>query len=84
MARECALSGTKTAFGGNRKHRRGKSGAGGVWRFKAPRTTRTWQPNLRKVKVVTPEGQPMRITVAMKIYKRMRAEGGYAGFTLAV
>lgn len=71
MARECEITGKKTAFGGNKKHRRGKSGSGGVWAYKAPNTNRTWKPNLRKVKVEI-NGQTKRIKVSMKAYKKMR------------
>lgn len=73
MARECEITGKKTSFGGNKKHRRGKSGSGGVWAFKAPNTKRTWKPNLRKVKVEI-NGQTKRIKVSMKAYKKMRKE----------
>jgi ribosomal protein L28 len=71
MSRVCELTGSKTAFGGNHKHRRGKSGGGGVWKFKAPNTKRTWKPNLRKVKVEV-NGVTKRITVSMKAYKKLR------------
>jgi len=71
MARECELTGRKTSFGNRKKHRRGKSGAGGVWRFKAPKTRRTWKPNLRKVKVFI-DGKKQTIKVSMKAYKKLK------------
>lgn len=71
MANKCDLSGKKTAFGGNRKHRRGASGGGGAWRFKAQRTSRTWEPNLRSVRVMV-EGVPQTIKVSMKAYKKIK------------
>lgn len=71
MSRVDAITGKKTAFGGNHKHVRGASGGGGVWRFKAPNTKRTWRPNLRKVKLVV-NGVPQRVKVSMKTYKRLR------------
>ena len=71
MARVDEITGKKTAFGGNHKHRRGKSGGGGVWKFKAPNTKRTWKPNLRKVKL-TVNGHTKRVKVSMKTYKKLR------------
>lgn len=71
MARKCEILGKKTSFGGNHKHRRGKSGSGGVWAYKAPNTKRTWKPNLRKVKVEI-NGETKRIKVSMKAYKKLR------------
>lgn len=73
MSRICDLSGTKTSFGNRKKHRRGSSGGGGVWRFKAPKTKRTWKPNLRKLRIMV-EGKPQTIKVSMKMYKRIRKE----------
>ncbi|MEO6729359.1 MAG: L28 family ribosomal protein [Candidatus Dojkabacteria bacterium] len=71
MARVDELTGKKTAFGGNHKHRRGSSGGGGVWKFKAQNTKRTWKPNLRKVKL-TVNGATKRVKVSMKTYKKLR------------
>lgn len=71
MARVDELTGKKTSFGGNHKHRRGSSGGGGVWRFKAPNTKRTWKPNLRKVKL-TVNGVTKRVKISMKTYKKLR------------
>ncbi len=73
MARECELTGRKTSFGNRKQHRRGSSGSGGVWRFKAPKTRRTWKPNLRKVKLNV-NGTVRRVTVSMKAYKRLKKE----------
>ncbi len=71
MARKCEITGKKTAFGNRKKHRRGSSGGGGVWKFKAPKTKRTWKPNLRKVKLEV-NGQSKRIKISMKAYKKLR------------
>lgn len=73
MARVCEITGKKTSFGGNKKHRRGKSGGGGVWSFKAPNTNRKWKPNLRKVKVIE-NGQIKRIKISMKAYKKLKKD----------
>ncbi len=82
MARVCDLTGKKTTTGNNKKHKRGSSGGGGVWRFKAPKTKRTWQPNLRKVKVKK-NGVEETLTVSMKAYKKLRNSGEFRGYTLS-
>ena len=71
MSRRCEMTRRKTRFGGNRKHVRGASGGGGVWRFKAPRTSRTWKPNLRTVKLSI-NGKVTKMKVSMKGYKKIR------------
>lgn len=71
MSRECEITGRKTSFGGNKKHRRGSSGGGGMWAFKAPNTRRKWKPNLRKVKLEV-DGQTKRVKISMKAYKRLK------------
>lgn len=71
MSRQCELTGKKTSFGGNKKHRRGSSGGGGAWAFKAPNTRRKWKPNLRKVKVEV-DGIQRKIKISMKAYKKLR------------
>lgn len=71
MSRVCELTGKKTVFGGSHKHRRGSSGGGGVWRFKAPNTNRSWKPNLRKVKLEV-NGQVKRVKISMKAYKKLK------------
>lgn len=73
MARVCEISGRKTISGNRIQHRRGKSGSGGVWNYKAPKTKRTWKPNLRKIKVMV-NGSTKRIKVSMKEYKRLRKD----------
>jgi large subunit ribosomal protein L28 len=71
MSRKCDLTGKKKSFGHNKKHARGSSGGGGIWRFKAPKTKRDWKPNLRKIKVLI-NGTPRTIKVSMKAYKKLR------------
>lgn len=82
MSKKCDLTGRKTSFGHAKKHARGSSGGGGAWRFKAPKTNRTWLPNLRKVRLTNPEGKVETLTVSMKAYKKLRAEGSFKGYTL--
>jgi len=71
MSRVCEITGKKTAFGGNHKHRRGSSGGSGVWSFKAHNSNRKWLPNLRKVKLEV-NGQVRRVKISMKAYKKLR------------
>lgn len=71
MARKCEITGRKTSTGHRKQHRRGQSGSGGIWNFKAPKTKRTWKPNLRKIKVNI-NGTTKRIKVSMKAYKKIR------------
>jgi len=68
MAKVCELTGRKTSFGNRKQHRRGSSGSGGTWNFKAPKTRRQWKPNLR----VNIDGQSKTIKVSMKAYKKLR------------
>lgn len=71
MARKCDISNRKTTYGNRKKHQRGASGGGGQWRFKAPKTRRTWRPNLRKIRVAI-DGKAQTLKVSMKAYKKLR------------
>ena len=82
MARICDLTGRKTSFGHNMKHRRGSSGGGGAWRFRSQKTNRRWLPNLRKVQV-TVDGMVGTIKVSMKAYKALKRNGSIDGVSLA-
>lgn len=76
MANKDALTGKKTMFGGNRKHRRGSSGGGGAWAFRAQRTLRQWKPNLRKVRLENVlSGRIESLKISMKTYKKLRQGG---------
>ena len=80
MSRECEITGKKTVFGGSHKHKRGASGGGGVWRFKAPNTNRSWKPNLRKVKLEV-NGVTRPVKISMKAYKKLRKVSAEAAAT---
>ena len=82
MAKECKLTGKTKSFGHQKKHKRGSSGGGGVWRYKAPKTKRTWEPNFRKAKVVNPDGKQEKIIVSMKAYKKLRQDNSFRGYKL--
>ncbi len=45
------------------------------WRYKAPKSKRTFIPNLRKVEIEV-EGStvPVKVSACMKCYKRLRKE----------
>lgn len=68
MAKICELCGKSTIAGGRIQHHHSIQ-----WRFKAPRTTRVFKPNLRKIKVDI-DGKVQTLTVCMKCYKRMRKD----------
>jgi ribosomal protein L28 len=81
MAKQCEITGRKKSFGHAKKHQRGASGGGGAWQFKAPKTKRTWKPNLRDVKVKV-NGKIEKITVSMKAYKKLRKDGRMGKYEL--
>lgn len=83
MSNTDALTGKKTMFGGNRKHRRGSSGGGGAWSFRAQRTLRQWKPNLRKVKLQeVATGKIENLKISMKTYKKLRGGNTVKGYRL--
>lgn len=77
------IIGKRKRFGGSRKHRKGSSGSGGVWAFKAQRTLRNWKVNSRKVKVVK-AGVVETLKMSMKAYKKLRKGGSIDGYTLYI
>ena len=84
MANRDALTGKRTMFGGNRKHRRGSSGGGGAWAFKAQRTLRQWKPNLRKVKLQeVSTGKVETLKISMKTYKKLRGGNTVKGYKIS-
>lgn len=84
MANRDALTGKGSMFGGHRKHRRGSSGGGGAWSFRAQRTLRQWKPNLRKVKLTeVATGKMENLKISMKTYKKLRKGGVIEGYKLA-
>ncbi|MBD3329429.1 50S ribosomal protein L28 [Candidatus Dojkabacteria bacterium] len=69
MAKVCEMCGKSTMYGHNIQHK-----AKGKWRYKAPRSNRTFKPNLTKVTLVDDEGNKTKVTICMKCYKRLRKE----------
>ncbi|OGC45392.1 hypothetical protein A2400_02055 [candidate division WS6 bacterium RIFOXYB1_FULL_33_14] len=68
MAKVCELCGKSTTAGRRIQHHHSIG-----WRFKAPRSKRTFKPNLRKIKVDI-DGDVQSIYACMKCYKKLRAE----------
>jgi len=68
MSKECILCGKSTVAGRNIQHHHSIG-----WRFKAPRTTRQFKPNIRKVKMEV-DGKTRKVSICMKCYKKMRKE----------
>ncbi len=68
MARRCDVCNKKTQHGDQHIHRHS------AWRYKAPRTKRTWKPNLRTVKL-TVEGQKVELKMCMSCYSKYTQEG---------
>lgn len=68
MALRCDVCNKKTAHGNQQIHRHSR------WRFRAPKTKRTWVPNIRPVKVEG-KGEQREIKMCMSCYKRYTKEG---------
>ncbi|MCA9376339.1 50S ribosomal protein L28 [Candidatus Nomurabacteria bacterium] len=68
MAKYCELCEKQTVAGRRIQHHHSIQ-----WRFRAPRTTRTFKPNVRKVKMDV-DGKVKNVSVCMKCYKRMRKD----------
>lgn len=64
----CAVCGKSNMAGRNIQHH-----AKGGWRYKAPKTPRTFKPNLRKIDIEV-SGEVVRANVCMKCYKKIRKE----------
>jgi ribosomal protein L28 len=68
MALKCDVCDKKTVHGNTQIHRHSR------WRFRAPKTKRTWVPNIRSVKIVAKEGIK-EISMCMSCYKRYTKDG---------
>jgi len=83
MANRDALTGKGSMFGGHRKHRRGSSGGGGAWSFRAQTTLRKWKPNLRKARLAQiATGKVETLKISMKTYKKLRQGSAIKGYKL--
>ncbi len=68
MSKKCFFCGKGVVAGGSRRHKHG-----GGWEYRAPRTTRKFKPNLRKIKIEK-DGKTQEVVICMKCYKKMRKE----------
>lgn len=66
MAKECFLCGKSAVAGRHIQHHHSIG-----WRFKAPRKTRQFKPNMRNVDIEI-DGKMTKVPVCMKCYKRLR------------
>lgn len=85
MANRDELTGKGSMFGGHRKHRRGSSGGGGAWSFRAQRSLKKWKPNLRKVNLIElATGKITNLKISMKTYKKLRQGETISGHKLPI
>ncbi|OGC36350.1 hypothetical protein A3K02_00905 [candidate division WS6 bacterium RIFOXYD1_FULL_33_8] len=68
MAKVCELCEKSTVAGRRIQHHHSIG-----WRFKAPRSTRVFKPNLRKIKVEI-DGDVVTVNTCMKCYKRLQKD----------
>lgn len=66
MALKCDICQKGIQRGQNIRHKHS-----GMWELKAPKTKKTWKPNIRQTDVNI-DGTSKRINICMKCYKRMR------------
>lgn len=66
MAKVCAICGKSNMSGRSIQHKHA-----GKWRYKAPKTTRVFKTNTRKIDVEL-EGSIVRTDICMKCYKKIR------------
>ncbi len=69
MAKTCDFSGKSVVAGRRIQHHHSEG-----WRFKAPRTTRVFKPNIRQIKVQDADGKEVKLYIAMKYYKKLRQQ----------
>lgn len=68
MSKTCYFSGKTTTFGRTKKHN-----YGGGWEYRATNKSRTFKPNLRKIRILE-DGTPKTVWVSMKYYKKLRKD----------
>jgi len=68
MSKICNICG-KTTMAGNRIQHKHSVG----WRYKAPKSKRIFEPNLRKVDIEV-DGAVVKASVCMKCYKKLRKD----------
>ena len=68
MSKVCYICEKSTRAGKRIQHKHSEG-----WKYKAPRSNRTFKPNLKKIKLEV-NGKMMKVPVCMKCYKRLRKE----------
>ncbi len=69
MTKTCDFSGKSVVAGKRIQHHHSEG-----WRFKAPRTNRVFKPNIREIKVKDASGKEVKLSIAMKYYKKLREQ----------
>ena len=69
MTKICDFSGKSVKAGRRIQHHHSEG-----WRFRAPRTTRVFKPNIREIKVKDASGKEVKLSIAMKYYKKLREQ----------
>ncbi len=70
MTKVCDFSGKQVIAGRRIQHHHSEQ-----WRFRAPRSTRLFKPNIREIKVKDSDGKIVKKNIAMKYYKKLREQG---------
>jgi ribosomal protein L28 len=71
MSYICQKCGKETVVGGSQRHGRGV--AGKRWKFRAPHTKRTFQPNLQKISILV-AGKKVQMLLCTKCIKRLKKD----------
>lgn len=68
---KCAVTGKKTVFGRSIQHKHG-----GGWAYRAPKTNRTFKPNVHKHRIFVPEtGEWLHISISAKALRTISKKG---------
>ncbi|MEO6594878.1 MAG: 50S ribosomal protein L28 [Planctomycetota bacterium] len=70
MSRVCAVTGRRTRVGNQVKRRGLAKKDGGVGRRVTGRSKRTFKPNLQPVRILTPDGEMLRLKVSTRVIKK--------------
>lgn len=68
MAKVCEICKKSTTYGKRIRHHHADK-----WRYRAPKTSRNWKPNLRTAKIVV-DGVTRKVKVCMKCYKSLSSK----------
>lgn len=68
--KSCDFSGKSVIAGRRIQHHHSQ-----IAKFRAPRSTRVFKPNIREIKVLDSSGKEVKVNIAMKYYKKLRKQG---------